>query len=185
MGDCIVERDGGVMVIRFNRPDRMNSLGGTLLEELNAALDEGRTDDRVRAFIVTGEGRGWCAGADLQAQGSARPNENSKRWNALDPIGQVGRTIMNIHNCDKPIIAAVTGVAVGGGFGFCRRWTCGLRANRRASARCSSSGAWRRSAGSRYFLPRWWGRSARRSCSIRGMVIAARLELELFRGCGA
>lgn len=45
------------MVIRFNRPERMNSMGGTLLADLNAALDDARTDDRVRAIIITGEGR--------------------------------------------------------------------------------------------------------------------------------
>ncbi len=119
MPDCIVERDGNVMVIRFNRPERMNSLGGTLLAEFNAALVEGRSDDRVRAFVITGEGRAWCAGADLQAVGSGTPNPNSARWNAIDPIGEVGRTILNLRSCDKPTIAAVNGVAVGGGFGFC------------------------------------------------------------------
>ncbi len=120
MSDCIVERTDGVMVIKFNRPERMNSLGGTLLAEFNAALLEGRADDRVRAFVVTGEGRAWNAGADLQAVGSGgAANEHSKRWNAVDPIGEVGRTILNLRACDKPTIAAVNGVAVGGGLGFC------------------------------------------------------------------
>lgn len=119
MPDCIVERQGGVMVITFNRPERMNSLGGTLMAEFNAALLEGRNDDSVRAFVITGAGRAWNAGADLQAAGSATPAPGSIRWNALDPIGEVGRTILNIRSCDKPTIAAVNGVAVGGGFGFC------------------------------------------------------------------
>ena len=101
MSDCIVERTDGVMVIKFNRPERMNSLGGTLLAEFNAALLEGRADDRVRAFVVTGEGRAWNAGADLQAVGSGgAANEHSKRWNAVDPIGEVGRTILNLRACD-------------------------------------------------------------------------------------
>ena len=55
MSDCIIEREGGVMLIRFNRPERMNAMGGTLLQEMNAAFDEGKADDRIRAFVVTGE----------------------------------------------------------------------------------------------------------------------------------
>ena len=71
MTDCLVERDGAVMIIRLNRPDRMNSMGGTLIPEFNAAIDEGRLDDSVRVFVVTGEGRGFCAGADLVPGGWA------------------------------------------------------------------------------------------------------------------
>ena len=70
MPDCLVERDGPVMVLTFNRPERMNSMGGTLLADFLAAIDEGRRDDRVKAFVVTGAGRAWCAGADLQAIGA-------------------------------------------------------------------------------------------------------------------
>jgi 2-(1,2-epoxy-1,2-dihydrophenyl)acetyl-CoA isomerase len=179
MGDCIVERDGGVMVIRFNRPDRMNSLGGTLLEELNAALDEGRADDRVRAFIVTGEGRGWCAGADLQAQGSTRPNENSKRWNALDPIGQVGRTIMNIHHCDKPIVAAVNGVAVGGGFGFCSAMDVRIASEQARFSTVFIKRALAPDCGLSYFLPRLVGPERAAELFYSGRMVDAGEALTL------
>lgn len=107
------------MLIRFNRPDKMNAMGGTMLTEMNEAIQEGQRDDRVRAFVVTGEGRAWCAGADLQAMGSAKPDENSRRFAALDAIGEAGRTIQNVYRADKPTIAAVNGVAVGGGMGLC------------------------------------------------------------------
>lgn len=179
MGDCIVEREGGVMVIRFNRPERMNSLGGTLLDELNTALDEGRTDDRVRAFIVTGEGRGWCAGADLQAQASVRPSETSKRWNALDPIGQVGRTIINIHNCDKPIIAAVNGVAVGGGFGFCSAMDVRIASERARFSTVFIKRALAPDCGLSYYLPRLVGPERAAELFYSGRMVDAHEALEL------
>jgi 2-(1,2-epoxy-1,2-dihydrophenyl)acetyl-CoA isomerase len=53
------------MVIRFNRPEKMNAMGGTMMAEFDAAIAEGNADDRVKVFVVTGEGRAWCAGADL------------------------------------------------------------------------------------------------------------------------
>ncbi len=119
MSDCIIDTTtDGVMLIRFNRPERMNAMGGTLVAELREALEAGKADDRVRAFVVTGEGRGWCAGADLAAMGSGAAPANP-RSQGLDPLGDAGRTILALHNCDKPTIAAVNGVAVGGGFGLC------------------------------------------------------------------
>lgn len=179
LGDCIVEQSGGVMVIRFNRPERLNSLGGTLMDEFNAALDEGRTDDRVRAFVVTGEGRGWCAGADLQAAGSAQPAANSKRWNALDPIGQVGRTIMNIHTCDKPIIAAVNGVAVGGGFGFCSAMDVRIASEEARFSTVFIKRALAPDCGLSYFLPRLVGPERAAELFYSGRMVNAQEALAL------
>lgn len=118
MSDCIVETIDGVMLIRLNRPDKMNALGGTLILELNDAIHTGQRDDRVRAFVITGEGRAFCAGADLSQMGGGERDENSKRFVSLDRLGEAGRTIQNVYQADKPTIAAINGVAVGAGFGL-------------------------------------------------------------------
>ncbi|MGE0601723.1 MAG: enoyl-CoA hydratase/isomerase family protein [Dehalococcoidia bacterium] len=179
MGDVIVDRIDGVMVIKFNRPERMNSLGGTLLTDFNAALIEGRSDDRVRAFVVTGEGRAWNAGADLQAMGGGGANENSKRWNALDPIGDVGRTVLNIRGAEKPTIAAVNGVAVGGGFGLCSAFDVRIASEQARFSTVFIKRGLAHDCGLSWFLPRLVGpeRAAELSYSARMVDAAEALQL--------
>ena len=173
MSDCIVERVGGLMVIKFNRPERMNSLGGTLLAEFNAALLEGRSDDRVRAFVVTGEGRAWNAGADLQAMGTGTPNPNSVRWNAIDPIGEVGRTVMNIRNSDKPTIAAVNGVTVGGGFGLCSAFDIRIASDQARFSTVFIRRALAPDCGLSWFLPRLVGPERAAEMFFTGRMVLA------------
>ena len=179
MPDCIVERQGGVMVITFNRPERMNSLGGTLLADFNAALLEGRSDDSVRAFVVTGAGRAWNAGADLQAMGSGQPNPNSVRWNAIDPIGEVGRTILNIRNCDKPTIAAVNGVAVGGGFGLCSAFDIRIASDQARFSTVFIKRALAPDCGLSWFLPKLVGPEVASELFFTGRMVNAAEAKEL------
>jgi 2-(1,2-epoxy-1,2-dihydrophenyl)acetyl-CoA isomerase len=179
MSDCIVERRGGVMVIKFNRPERMNSLGGTLLAEFNAALLEGRSDDRVRAFVVTGEGRAWNAGADLQAMGTGTPNANSVRWNAIDPIGEVGRTVMNIRNSDKPTIAAVNGVTVGGGFGLCSAFDIRIASDQARFSTVFIRRALAPDCGLSWFLPRLVGPERAAEMFFTGRMVLAEEAKEI------
>ncbi|MDA0956049.1 MAG: enoyl-CoA hydratase-related protein, partial [Proteobacteria bacterium] len=63
------ELDGGVLTLTLNRPDRLNAFNNTMMHEMIAALDAADADDNVRAIVVTGEGRGFCAGADLEKGG--------------------------------------------------------------------------------------------------------------------
>ncbi|HET7738386.1 MAG TPA: enoyl-CoA hydratase/isomerase family protein, partial [Tepidiformaceae bacterium] len=119
MSDCIVERHGGVMLIRFNRPEKMNSLGGTLMQEFSEAFREGTADDAIRCFVVTGEGRAWNAGADLSGAGITQIGKTKQTFaQEMNTLGGVGQVALQVWNCDKPTIAAVNGVCAGGGFGF-------------------------------------------------------------------
>ena len=175
MPDVIVERAGGVLVLTLNRPERMNSLGGSLLAEFNSALLEGRADDSVRAIVVTGAGRAWCAGADLQAVGGGGggANENSKRWNALDPIGEVGRTILNIRQVDKPIIAAVNGVTVGGGFGLCSAFDIRIASDQARFSTVFIKRALAPDCGLSWFLPKLVGPERASELFFTGRMVDA------------
>lgn len=173
MPDVIVERAGSALVLTLNRPERMNSMGGTLLPDFNAALLEARADDRVRAIVVTGAGRAWCAGADLQAIGSTAPNENSKRWNALDPIGEVGRTVLNIRQVDKPMIAAVNGVTVGGGFGLCSAFDIRIASDQARFSTVFIKRALAPDCGLSWFLPRLVGAERASELFFTGRMVDA------------
>ncbi|MEO8540616.1 MAG: enoyl-CoA hydratase/isomerase family protein [bacterium] len=180
MPDVIVERAGGAMVLTLNRPERMNSLGGTLLADFNAALLEGRSDDSVRAIVVTGAGRAWCAGADLQAVGSGGGgNENSKRWGALDPIGDVGRTVLNIRQVDKPMIAAVNGVTVGGGFGLCSAFDIRIASDQARFSTVFIKRALAPDCGLSWFLPKLVGPERASEMFFTGRMVDANEAKEI------
>ncbi|MEI2651548.1 MAG: enoyl-CoA hydratase/isomerase family protein [Microthrixaceae bacterium] len=154
---------------------QFGNVGGALLAEFNSALLEGRADDSVRAIVVTGAGRAWCAGADLQAVGGGGggANENSKRWNALDPIGEVGRTILNIRQVDKPIIAAVNGVTVGGGFGLCSAFDIRIASDQARFSTVFIKRALAPDCGLSWFLPKLVGPERASELFFTGRMVDA------------
>lgn len=103
-----------VLTITLDRPDRLNAWTAQMGQELRAAFDVADADDDVRAIIVTGSGRGFCAGADLASGGDtfdARKREavaGARRDNG-------GEFSLRIFECKKPVIAAINGPAVGVG----------------------------------------------------------------------
>lgn len=105
-----------VAVITLNRPDRMNAFTGTMMFELIGAFEEIDRDDNVRVAIVTGEGRAFCAGADLGAGGGTfDAKKGGETVGVSDHRDGGGRVTLAIHNCRKPVIAAINGPAVGVG----------------------------------------------------------------------
>src|SRR3954447_3578403 len=106
----------GVLTITLNRPDRLNAFTGVMARELIEAFDRSDADDDVRAVIVTGEGRGFCAGADLEAGGDTFNAEAQGREYDTDvPRDGGGQVVLRIYESLKPVIAAINGPAVGVG----------------------------------------------------------------------
>lgn len=106
---------GGVRTITLDRPERLNAVNPTLATELPAALAEAGADDAVRVVVVTGAGRGFCAGLDLRDPALL---DQTRRAGRLDDLGWVGRWVLAMVACEKPVIAAVNGPASGAGFGL-------------------------------------------------------------------
>src|SRR5580704_7690700 len=106
----------GILTITLNRPDRLNAWTGQMGGELMAAFDRSDADDEVRVVIVTGAGRGFCAGADLAGGGEtfdykARVSANPD----LAPRDNGGQFTLRVFQSKKPVIAAINGPAVGVG----------------------------------------------------------------------
>lgn len=109
-----------VATITLNRPDKLNAFTGQMMFELIDAFDQVDADDDVRAVIVTGAGRGFCAGADLAAGGDSFNADARGDRPALSEAEQLertrdggGRVTLRIFECLKPVIAAINGPAVG------------------------------------------------------------------------
>lgn len=105
-----VSRDGHVATLRLNRPEAHNALNEDLLTALTAALEELRHDDDIRAVVLTGANGVFCAGADITAFDRIRADA------LIGPRRALGGTIWSdLGRFPKPVIAAVEGLAIGGG----------------------------------------------------------------------
>ena len=108
--------DNGVATITLNRPDRLNAFNGVMRTELLDLFDQIDADDSVRAVIMTGSGRGFCAGADLADSGGDTFNAEAQGRDPDQANRDGGGTVsLRIFELTKPIIAAINGPAVGVG----------------------------------------------------------------------
>jgi len=108
--------EDGILTITLNRPDALNSFTNDMMLEMIDACDRADADDSVRAIIVTGAGRGFCAGADL-SRGGATFDSSKRDDRKKDSVNRDGggRLTLRLYELTKPIIAAVNGAAVGVG----------------------------------------------------------------------
>jgi enoyl-CoA hydratase/carnithine racemase len=104
-----------VATVTLNRPDRLNAVNTTVIRELVAAFDQADGDDGVRAVIVTGAGRAFCAGADLGGGGATFAGGAGRSERPEDHRDGGGVVTLRIFEMRKPVIAAINGPAVGFG----------------------------------------------------------------------
>ncbi|MCW5745804.1 MAG: 2-(1,2-epoxy-1,2-dihydrophenyl)acetyl-CoA isomerase PaaG [Alphaproteobacteria bacterium] len=111
----LVDLADGVLSVTLNRPERLNAMSHGLIAAVSAAFDRARDEATVRCVLITGTGRGFCAGADLSGGGpgdigpDGKPDVGAAMDRLFNPM------IRRIRALPKPVIAAVNGVAAGGG----------------------------------------------------------------------
>ena len=108
METLIVERDGGVVTVTMNRPEKKNAANGQMWDELLAVFSEVAGNDADRVLVMTGTGDAFCSGADLSDGGSLSRN-------GLTRMRHIGDSALALHRLAKPTIAKVNGVAAGAG----------------------------------------------------------------------
>lgn len=116
MSDILFEVENRVARIRFNRPQALNAMTPTLMQEFSTALDRAIADETVRAILLTGEGRAFCSGADLVANQKNPPLDAQGKLDLGLPLERYyNPMVLKMRGCPKPIVAAVNGLAAGAG----------------------------------------------------------------------
>lgn len=113
--ELVTECTDGVLLLTLNRPDALNALGGAMMGELLRALEGAATDGSIGCVVLTGAGRGFCAGGDMKARATgAKPRPETPEAGSDELRGRMECSRL-LHEMPKPTIAMVNGVAAGAG----------------------------------------------------------------------
>ena len=170
----LVERVETTVVLRLNRPDRLNALDESLIAAFPGACASIGADEGVRAVVVTGQGRGFCSGLDVRDFGSSIPQRDAPAADRLRFQEMMASLPVLLRELPQPVIAAVNGVAVGGGLALVLGAdirVCGTSATfANAAVKLGLSGA---EMGMSYHLPRIVGTSVAADWMLSGRTVAA------------
>lgn len=175
--ELLVDRSDHILTITLNRPDRLNAISGPMLSALSSTLQEANTDADIRVVVLTGAGRGFCAGLDLKDQAAG----------GGVAAGSRGYRIFDLHNSppivinrmDKPIICALNGAAAG--YGMDLALGCDIRI---ASEQAKMGAVFAKrgvvpESGGTWYLPRLLGWAKAAEVAFLGDVLDAQRSLEL------
>lgn len=158
----------GVATLTLNRPDVLNAMNGDLMRELREGVERAAGDAGVRAVLITGAGRGFCAGADLAARGKDGISDSGTLLRErYHPI------IMALRQMPKPVVTAVNGVAAGAGMSLALAGDVVLAARSASFLQAFSKIGLVPDAGSTYFVPRYAGEMRARALAILAEKIDA------------
>ena len=175
--ELLVERTDHVLTITLNRPDRLNAISGPMLNALSRTLQEANIDRDVRVVVLTGAGRGFCAGLDLKDQMSGDQTVGGGRGYNLFDLHNSPPIVIN--RMDKPMICALNGAAAG--YGMDMALGCDIRIaseHAKMGAVFAKRGVLPESGGC-WYLPRLLGWARAAEVAFLGDVLDAQRSLEL------
>lgn len=176
MSDLLEVVDRGVALLTLNRPERLNALSAEIVKGLLEALPRLGADDRVGCIVITGAGKGFCAGGDVKSM-AGRSVVSFEERNTI--VSEAGDIAHKMRNTSKPIIAMVNGVAVGAGLGIAA--CCDMRIAGEAArfsarfVKVGLSGDW----GGTWTLPRLIGTAKARELYFTGAMVEAQEALRI------
>ena len=185
----LVEQHDQVLLITLNRPDRLNAISRAMLNELSAKVVEADKDPDIRCIVLTGSGKGFCAGLDLIDTNERRQedNEEGEKKDATAGDNRPGRRLFDLRDapinvmwhCDTPIICAINGAAAG--YGMDMTLLCDIRImseNARLAAVTAKRNVVPESGGT-WLLPRLVGWAKAAELYYRARTVGANESLEL------
>lgn len=164
----LLQQQDGILKLTLNRPDSLNALNQEMVAELRQALREAASDREVRVVLLSGSGRGFCAGGDLGYLESIAGTPRAKEF-----IASVGELAEAIRRLPKPVLAQVHGVAAGAGFNLAL--ACDLIVSSRTAkfAQSFAKVGLIPDCGGTYLLPRLLGMHRAKELMFTGDVVSA------------
>jgi enoyl-CoA hydratase/carnithine racemase len=165
----------GIALITLNRPDLLNAIDGSILNGMDAALDAVSEPGAYRVAILTGAGRGFCAGADLSGTGEEWVKPAAAPYKTMyDSQVRLTDQYTRLYELPIPVVAAVNGVAVGGGLAFALHSDIRIASEKaRFASIFIKAGLSSMDMGTSYLLPKIVGAGAAREMMLTGRIIDA------------
>lgn len=177
MDEVLFRREGAVEVVTLNRQEVLNAFNFNMLQALTRRFEELEQDDEVRAVVVTGEGRGFCTGADLTG-GGARGDGHTPMGMRLS-AGLYSRLIRTMVEMEKPVVGAINGDAAGAGCNFALACDLLVASEKARFIQVFVRRGLVADAGGTFFLPRLVGLARAKELMFFGEAVDAQRAYEI------
>ena len=176
--EMLVEKEGGIAVVTLNRPERFNAFTTEMCLEFPKIIDDIKKDNGIRVMIITGAGKGFCAGSDIVSR-LGGDFQNSGKEGQFENLRQTEDLTLKLGEFGKPLIAAVNGIAVGAGLSIAL-----ISDIRIASEKARFGAVWVNMGlmpdmAATYYLPRIVGTSKAMELAITGDILDAQEALRI------
>ncbi len=173
----LLEKKEQVALVTLNRPEKLNAFGGRMRQELVEVLNDTAADSQVRVVLITGAGKAFCVGGDVNEFVDGSVQALSKEVSALRPA--MGQAVLAINTMEKPVIAVVNGVAAGGGCNLALACDMRIASEKARFGQVFTRRGLHPDWGGIYFLPRLVGYAKAAELIFSGEVIEAEEALRI------